>query len=38
LQKIDGIDVHQSPWRATLVEAGFLVTPRGLRLRQRPPS
>jgi ATP-dependent Lhr-like helicase len=37
LQKIDGIDVHQSPWRATLVEAGFLVTPRGLRLRQRPP-
>ncbi|MFL6181548.1 MAG: helicase-related protein, partial [Actinomycetes bacterium] len=35
LQKVDGVDVHQSPWRSTLTEAGFLVTPRGLRLRAR---
>jgi ATP-dependent Lhr-like helicase len=33
LQKVDGVDVHQSPWRRPLIEAGFLVTPRGLRLR-----
>ena len=33
LQKVDGVDVHQSPWRPVLVEAGFLVTPRGLRVR-----
>jgi ATP-dependent Lhr-like helicase len=35
VQRIDGIDAQQSPWRSVLVEAGFLVTPRGLRLRVR---
>jgi hypothetical protein len=35
LQKIDGVDAQQSAWRSVLIDAGFLVTPRGLRLRVR---
>ncbi len=39
LQRVDGVDVHSSPWQPTLQEAGFLLTPRGLRLRaDRPRS
>jgi ATP-dependent Lhr-like helicase len=33
VQRIDGVDVNQSPWREPMTAAGFLVTPRGLRLR-----
>ncbi len=33
LQRVDGVDVHSSPWRHTLQDSGFLLTPRGLRLR-----
>jgi ATP-dependent Lhr-like helicase len=33
LQRIDGQPVHESPWRHPLVDAGLLLTPRGLRLR-----
>jgi ATP-dependent Lhr-like helicase len=33
LQRIDGQSVHESPWRHQLVDAGLLLTPRGLRLR-----
>ncbi|HEX5017235.1 MAG TPA: ATP-dependent helicase [Actinomycetes bacterium] len=33
LQKVDGTPVHESPWAAALRQAGFQVTPRGMRLR-----
>jgi ATP-dependent Lhr-like helicase len=33
LQRIDGMPAAESPWRAALLDAGFLVTPRGLRVR-----
>ena len=33
VQRVDGTDVHASTWRHTLQKAGFLLTPRGLRLR-----
>ena len=35
VQRVDGESVHESGWRAPLADAGFLVTPRGLRLRPR---
>jgi len=33
VQRVDGADIHSSAWRHHLQEAGFLLTPRGLRLR-----
>jgi ATP-dependent helicase Lhr and Lhr-like helicase len=33
LQRIDGTPSAESPWRTNLLDAGFLVTPRGLRVR-----
>lgn len=33
LLKVDGVEIHPSPWRGPLQQAGFLLTPRGLRLR-----
>jgi ATP-dependent Lhr-like helicase len=33
VQRVNGDDIHVSPWRQALQEAGFLLTPRGLRLR-----
>lgn len=33
LQRIDGAPSAESPWRAGMLEAGFLVTPRGFRVR-----
>ncbi len=33
VQRVDGTDIHSSGWRHHLQEAGFLLTPRGLRLR-----
>ncbi|MCZ3390230.1 MAG: ATP-dependent helicase [Actinomycetia bacterium] len=33
LLKVDGAEIHPSPWRQPLQQAGFLLTPRGLRLR-----
>lgn len=33
VMKVDGVDIQASPWRAALQDAGFLLTPRGLRLR-----
>jgi ATP-dependent Lhr-like helicase len=33
LLRVDGAAIHESPWREALQSAGFLLTPRGLRLR-----
>ncbi len=33
LTKVNGDEIHPSPWRDTLQTAGLLLTPRGLRLR-----
>jgi ATP-dependent Lhr-like helicase len=39
LLKVDGAATYDSPWRKALQSAGFLLTPRGLRLRpERSPS
>ncbi len=33
VERVDGVDIHGTPFSKTLTEAGFSATPRGLRLR-----